>query len=51
MMNLFFTYDEYSDASSPEEVARQSTIIMDAFRNPYSPRPEGEWVGGELVKQ
>jgi hypothetical protein len=26
-------------------------IIMDAMHNPCQPRPEGEWVGGEIARQ
>ena len=27
------------------------SIVMDAFRNPYKPCPEGGWIGGEIVRQ
>lgn len=50
-MNLFFVIDEYSDIASVEEVRRQKDIVMDALRNPYEPRPKGEWVGGEVARQ
>ncbi|KAK8075324.1 terpenoid synthase [Apiospora hydei] len=46
IMHLFFMFDEYSDKSGPEEVWEQAQIQMDAFANPHSPRPVGEWVGG-----
>ncbi|KAK0629554.1 isoprenoid synthase domain-containing protein [Bombardia bombarda] len=51
LMNLFFIFDEHSDKSSPEEVWDQGRILMDAFRNPDLPRPEGEWIGGEVARQ
>lgn len=51
VMHLFFMFDEYSDKSSPAEVWQQAAIQMDAFRNPDKPRPEGEWIGGEFVRQ
>ncbi|KAH8651060.1 isoprenoid synthase domain-containing protein [Xylariales sp. PMI_506] len=51
LMHLFFMFDEYSDVSSTEEVSEQARIQMDALRNPYKPRPEGEWVGGEITRQ
>lgn len=50
-MNMFFVFDEYSDVSSPEDVVEQAAIIMDALRNPSVPRPEDEWVGGEVTRQ
>lgn len=51
LMNFFFIFDEHSDKSSPEEVKDQVAVIMDALRNPDKPRPEGEWVGGEVARQ
>ncbi|KAI0066962.1 terpenoid synthase [Artomyces pyxidatus] len=51
LMNMFFVFDEYSDVSPVEEVQKQADVIMDALRNPHTPRPEGEWVGGEVTRQ
>ncbi|KAI0062662.1 terpenoid synthase [Artomyces pyxidatus] len=51
LMNMFFVFDEYSDVSPVEEVQIQADIIMDALRNPHTPRPDGEWVGGEVTRQ
>ena len=51
LMNLFFIVDDTTDASSAEDVRIQADIIMDALRNPHKPRPDGEWVGGELARQ
>ena len=51
LMNMFFVFDEYSDVSPPEEVAKQAAIIMDALRNAHTPRPKDEWVGGEVTRQ
>ncbi|KAK7688467.1 Delta(6)-protoilludene synthase [Cerrena zonata] len=51
LMNLFFVFDEYSDVADATEVRRQADIIMDALRNPSSPRLKGEWVGGEITRQ
>jgi len=28
-----------------------ANIIMDALRNPHTPRPKGEWIGGEVTRQ
>lgn len=50
-MHLFFMFDEYSDRSAPSEVRQQKDAILDAFRNPHTARPEGEWIGGELARQ
>lgn len=50
-MNFFFIFDEHSDKSSPNEVKDQVAIIMDALRNSEKPRPQGEWVGGEVARQ
>lgn len=50
-MNLFFVFDEWSDASSPSDTRVQADAIMDALRNPYKPRPSDEWVGGEVTRQ
>lgn len=51
LMNLFFIFDEHSDKSSPSEVEAQVAIIKDALHNPDKPRPEGEWLGGEVTRQ
>lgn len=51
LMNMFFVYDEYSDVAHEDDVQVMADIIMDALRNPHKPRPEGEWVGGEVTRQ
>lgn len=51
LMNLFFIFDEHSDKSSPSEVESQVAIIKDALQDPDKPRPEGEWLGGEVTRQ
>ncbi|KAI0125634.1 terpenoid synthase [Xylariales sp. AK1849] len=51
VMNLFFIFDEHSDKSEPADVWKQVDILMDALLNPESPRPAGEWVGGEIARQ
>jgi uncharacterized protein (DUF2126 family) len=50
-MSLFFIFDEWSDVSDEKDTRRQADAIMDALRNPYKPRPQGEWVGGEATRQ
>ncbi|KAF8546266.1 terpenoid synthase [Imleria badia] len=51
LMHLVFLFDEYSDRSPPSEVRKQKDVVMDAFRNPHTPRPKGEWIGGEVARQ
>ncbi|KAJ7798178.1 terpenoid synthase [Mycena leptocephala] len=51
LMNLFFVIDEHSDVSTTETVRQQADVVMDAIRNPHTPRPENEWVGGEVARQ
>lgn len=50
-MNLFFVFDEQSDLVDAEEARKQADIIMDALRNPGRPRPENEWIVGEVARQ
>jgi hypothetical protein len=50
-MNMFFVFDEYSDVAHEDDVQVMADIGMDALRNPHKPRPEGEWVGGEVTRQ
>lgn len=50
-MNLFFVIDEHTDVASTQTVQRQADIVMDALRNPHTPRPENEWIGGEVARQ
>jgi len=50
-MNLEYMIDEFSEASEEGEVREQKDIIMDALRNPRKPRPEGEWIVGEVARQ
>lgn len=50
-MNLFFIFDEHSDKCEADKVWNQVDIIMDALRHPDKPRPEGEWIGGEVARQ
>ncbi|KIJ64878.1 hypothetical protein HYDPIDRAFT_175348 [Hydnomerulius pinastri MD-312] len=51
MMHLFFVFDELSDCESAPVVHQQASIIMDALRNPYAPRPDGESPLGEITRQ
>ncbi|KAJ3718403.1 terpenoid synthase [Lentinula raphanica] len=51
LLNLFFMYDEYSDVCDPQEARRLADIVMDALRNPDLPRPQHEFIIGEITKQ
>jgi Delta6-protoilludene synthase len=51
LMHIYFVFDEYSDAAHEDDVQVMANIVMDALRNPHKPRPEGEWVGGEMARQ
>ncbi|KAG1822454.1 terpenoid synthase [Suillus subaureus] len=51
IMRILFVIDEYSDVSKPSDVREQKNTVMDALHNPHKPRPEGEWVGGEMTRQ
>ena len=50
-MNVGVVYDEFYDKSHKDEVQVMSDAIMNALRSPHTPRPEGEWVGGEVTRQ
>ena len=51
LMNLFFVIDEHTDVSDNATARLQADIIMDAIRNPHTPRPEGEWIGGKVARE
>ncbi|KAG6883541.1 hypothetical protein C0992_008520, partial [Termitomyces sp. T32_za158] len=51
LMNLFFLFDEYTDAAALCEVQNMAKIVMDAIRSPEKPRPAGECVVGEVARQ
>ncbi|KAH8817740.1 terpenoid synthase [Flagelloscypha sp. PMI_526] len=50
LMNLFFVYDEHSDAMDADSVSVWADIIMDALRNPHKARPHGEPIVGEITR-
>jgi hypothetical protein len=51
ILKIYFVIDEYSDVSKPSSVREHKKAIVDALHNPHKPRPEGEWVGGEMMRQ
>ncbi|KZT42148.1 terpenoid synthase [Sistotremastrum suecicum HHB10207 ss-3] len=50
LMNAFFVFDDISDEQCASDVQKGADIIMDAIRNPYDPRPEGDSVLGEVYQ-
>ena len=50
-MNLFWVYDEYTDIADGEGAGKIRDIVMDAFRHPEKPRPEGEFLLGEMARE
>lgn len=50
-MCMFFLYDELTDHESEEGAAMIASIIMDTLKNPSAPRPRGESIMGEIVRQ
>jgi len=50
-MNVSWVYDEYSDVAHVDDVRAMADISMDALRNPHTPRPKDEWIGGEITRQ
>ncbi|KAF4601370.1 terpene cyclase [Pleurotus pulmonarius] len=51
LMNLFFCIDEYTDLATADVARAEASIVMDAIRSPYNPRPFGEWIIGEMARQ
>jgi len=51
LMNFFFVYDEYTDDMDRGSAQLARDMIMDAFRNPSAPRPQGESFLGEMARQ
>lgn len=50
-MNFYFVYDEYTDVMDKDGAQCIANIVMNAFRNPDTPRPEGESFLGEMARQ
>ncbi|THH26436.1 hypothetical protein EUX98_g7752 [Antrodiella citrinella] len=51
LMNVFFVIDEYSDVADEKTTQGIADIVMDALRNPLTPRPAGESIIGEITRQ
>lgn len=50
-MQLFFIFDEHSDAADARVAREQADAIMDGLRNPGGPRLDGEPIVGEVARQ
>ncbi|KAH7928468.1 terpenoid synthase [Leucogyrophana mollusca] len=46
-----FVVDEYTDIENAEVTREMIEIAIDALNNPHKPRPEGEVILGEVVRQ
>ncbi|PCH42443.1 hypothetical protein WOLCODRAFT_51150, partial [Wolfiporia cocos MD-104 SS10] len=51
LMHIFFLVDEYTDVESAPVVREMVDVMTDALRNPHKPRPIGEVLLGEVVRQ
>ncbi|KAK0421583.1 terpenoid synthase [Armillaria borealis] len=51
LINLLFTFDEYTDNAPPETVRQYADVVMDAVRNPTKPRPSDEVVLGIIAQE
>jgi hypothetical protein len=50
-MILFYVFEEWADVEGEGIVRCIADIVMDALRNPYKTRPEGECLLGEVARQ
>jgi len=50
-MVLFFIYDEFTDKVDGDGARLYAEMVMDAIRNPYKERPQGEPKLGEISRQ
>ncbi|KAH7102679.1 terpenoid synthase [Auriculariales sp. MPI-PUGE-AT-0066] len=51
LMDVFFSIDEYTDMQSEKTVSDIIDIVRDALDNPDKPRPGGEILLGQVVKE
>jgi hypothetical protein len=49
--NLYFVLDEFTDIADDDTAQKIGDMVVDAFRNPFMPRPEGEHLLGEMARQ
>ncbi|KAG6330338.1 hypothetical protein ID866_8752 [Astraeus odoratus] len=48
---VYFIVDEYTDVEDATRTGEIVDIIIDALKNPHVPRPKGEVVLGEIIRQ
>ncbi|KAI1789483.1 terpenoid synthase [Ganoderma leucocontextum] len=51
LFNVFFLVDEYTDVEPAPKVREIIEVSIDALHNPRKPRPDGEVIIGEVVRQ
>jgi hypothetical protein len=51
MMNIYFVLDEFTDITDGDTAQKLGGMVVDAFRNPFMPRPEDEHLLGEMARQ
>ena len=51
LMHIFFLVDEYTDVEGAPVVREMVDVMTGALRNPHKPRPTGEVLLGEVVRQ
>ncbi len=50
-MDLFFVIDEYTDFEQAPAVKKIVDMLLDAVHNPQKPRPAGEPILGEMMRE
>ncbi|KAI9447576.1 terpenoid synthase [Lactarius indigo] len=51
IMSMAIVYDEFTSTSHEDGIQAMISTMMGVVLNPYTPRPKGEWIGGELTRQ
>lgn len=51
LMNIFLLIDEYTDIEPALVVRDMISVIIDAIQHPDIPRPKGDVVLGEMMRQ
>ena len=51
LMHLLYIADEYTDVESAVGTQEISAIVLDALHNPDKPRPAGESIIGEMIRE
>ncbi|KAI9433169.1 terpenoid synthase [Lactarius indigo] len=51
IMSLVVVFDEFTNTPREGDMQVMISTMMGVALNPYTPRPKGEWIGGELARQ